>query len=93
MSLSSFFKKVTKEEYQKDMVDRMGHSVVLTEAIVHTPSAQTKRSAAEKVKATAVRGRRDSNVSRVEGEETDGIEVVEVSDGDGEAEEATGEDI
>ena len=36
----------------------------------------------EKVKATAIRGRRDSNVSRAEGEETDGIEVVEVSDGD-----------
>ena len=50
MSLSSFFKKVTKEEYQKDMVDRMGHSVVMTEAIVHTPSpsAQAKHSAKEK---------------------------------------------
>ena len=88
MSLSSFFKKVTKEEYQKDMVDKMGHSVVLTEALIHTPSAQAKHSAKEKVKATAIRGRRDSNVSRAEGEETDGIEVVEVSDGDDEGEEA-----
>ena len=56
MSLSSFFKKVTKEEYQKDMVDRMGHSVVLTEAIVHTPSpsAHAKHCAKEKVRVVQV---------------------------------------
>ena len=93
MSLSSFFKKVTKEEYQKEMEERMGHSVVLTEAIVHTPSTQrsptqTKDRAREQVKGVALRGRRDSNVSRAESEETDGIEVIEVVGGyNGEANE------
>ncbi len=80
MSLTAFFKKVSKEEYLKKAEETNAHTVLVTEAQVHSPvptnSAEvTPRSRIQSGK------RRDSNVARAESE-TDSIEVIDVVSAD-----------
>jgi hypothetical protein len=85
MGFSSFFKKLSKEEYRRNMETKMGHAVLVTQAQIHTPSSSPSTAASSKArKRTEKRADSgESNVSRAESE-TDVIEVVVLDGEEGE---------
>ena len=80
--IGNYFRRLSKEEYRKEMSDSLSKSVMTVQAQIHTSSNQSeviKTDEKAKLKAKKSRKRRCSNVSRTS-DEADQIEVIGIEE-------------